>query len=489
MRLLPGQPADVVGESITSYSLTRSAVVDADVLPRVYQPFADEEYSPLSAILAEKGYFTEGLREGTWTTKFRTMASNHIMYPIASSQKRKIHFALSDTGVSYYSPAYTTQPGYRGTPFYIYLDNNWARPKEVIELSDNRTQLYLYSEEEPIEANGAWRYEVRLNTNDKDDYCDTNLLASGEEAAVGMTQYEHDFSETGSEKYTFDGWGHAYMTLQRVKMSYSGSAAAMKPSRDWYAYQNKRGEKNYGYLDHAEKEMLRRAVKYHEYQLLFGKCTVDVDGKVFMHDKRGREVMAGGGLLYGNDGAVERPMTTAGWTELYLRALMQDLDLRSGREGHKEAVIIGGYENIASFHNLMFKLGYKTLNNNIVGSPNTAEKGINMDYSYYEFMDCRLIPMRYRWFDNEERATKILSNGSKKGSWDAIVCPLGFTAEGDNLLELVQLRPAVTGTVNGIDSGKEDLASSVDGSSKHHLWQTGIVSRTTVQYCFMPWAS
>ena len=92
MRILPGQPADVVGESITGYSLTRAAVVNADMLTHVYQPFNDEEYSPLSAILAEKGYFTKGLHEGTWTNKFRTVGSNHIMYPIASSHKRKIHF-------------------------------------------------------------------------------------------------------------------------------------------------------------------------------------------------------------------------------------------------------------------------------------------------------------------------------------------------------------------------------------------------------------
>src|ERR1035437_1728946 len=488
MRLLPGQPADVVGESITSYSLTRAAVVNADMLTHVYQPFNDEEYSPLSAILAEKGYFTKGLREGaSWTDKFRIVGSNHIMNPIACSHKRKIHITSNDTGITFYSAAYPTKPGYKGSSFYLYLDNNWARPKEVIELSDNKTQIYLFDNEEPTEYNGIFRYDVRLNTNDPEDFCDPLLLVEGAEAAVGMTQYEHDFSDTGSEKYTFDGWGHAYLTLQRVKMSWSGTAKAMKPNRDWYAYKDSDGGKRYGYIDHAEKEMMRRAVRYHEYQMLFGKSTVDVDGKVFMHDKKGREIMAGGGVLYGGDGAVERPMTTAGWTEKYLRSLMQDLDLRSGREGDKEVVVIGGYNNIASFHDLMFKLGYKTMDNNVEGRGD--DKGVNMNYQYYKFMDVKVIPMRYRWFDNEERATKTLSNGEKKGSWDAIVCPIGFTAEGDNMMELVQLRPAVSGIVNGIDSGKEDLASSVDGSSKHYLWQTGIVSRTTVQYLFMPWSA
>jgi hypothetical protein len=233
--------------------------------------------------------------------------------------------------------------------------------------------------------------------------------------------------------------------------------------------------------------MMRRAVKNHEYQILFGKTTVDANGTIFMHDKIGREIMAGNGVLFGNDGAVERPMTTAGWTRKYLDALMEDLDVRSGREGEKEVAMVMGLKSRNSFMDLMWRSGFKTIDNNVEGRGD--DKGVNMNYSYYKYGDVKLIPMHYRWFDGEERATKILSNGDKKGSWDTIVCPIGFTAEGDNMMELVQLRPAVSGTVHGIDSGKEDLASSVDGSSKHYLWQTGIVSRTTVQYCFMPWAS
>ena len=487
MRLLPGQPVDAIG-SITSYSLTRSAVVDADILPRVYQPFNDEMYSPLSAILAEKGYFTEGLKDGAgWTNKFRTVSSNHIMYRIASSQKRKIHLSSNDTGVTFYSGPYPTKPGFKGTAFYIYTDNNWARPKEVIELNDNKTQLYIYDEEEPVQFNGVYRYEVKLNTNDPDDYCDPNLLTEGSEAAAVMTMYEQDFSETGSEKYTFDGWGHSYLSLQRVKMSWSGTAAAMKPNKDWYAYQNKHGQTSYGYLEHAEKEMLRKAVRYHEYQLLFGKSTVDARGEVFLHDKKGREIMAGGGLLFGNDGAVENPMTTAGWTKQYIDSRLEDIELRAGKEGYIEVVAIMGMKAMNSFRDLMFKSGFKTMDNNVEGRGN--DKGVNMNYQYYEYGNVRLIPRYYRYFDSEDRPTKTLSNGDKKGSWDCILCPIGINSEGDNLIELVQLRPAVTGTINGIDSGAAEIASSVDGSSKHHLWQTGIVSRTTVQYCFMPWSA
>jgi len=488
MRLLPGQPADIVGTSLSGYNLTAAAVTNADRLTRIYKAYNDEEYSPLSAILADKGYFTKGLREGQWDSKFRVVKSNHVMYPIASSQKRKIHFSSNENGLTFYSAAYPTKPGFRGTEFQIYLDNNWARPNEVIELNDNKTQLFIFDIDEPKEYSGVWRYNVRLNTNTGDDYCNPNLLTEGSEAGVGMTQYEHDFSETGSEKYTFDGWGHAYMTLQRVKMSYSGTAAAMDSTGGkWYEFENSRGKMARGYIPKADDDMMKRALKYHEYQIINGRTTVSEDGKVFMHDSRGREIMAGSGLLFGNDGAVERPMTGKGYTMKFIENLIEDVDIRSGKDGYKEVAICGGFKNIASFMNVMYQNGFKTQNNNVVGTD--GKKGVNMDYQYFEFMGVRVIPIRYRWFDSEDRPHKILSDGTRKGSWDAVVCPLGFTTEGDNMVELCQLRPPKSGSMSGIDKGGEMMSTSVDGTSKHYLWQTGIISRTNIYRVFMPWSN
>jgi hypothetical protein len=490
MRLLPGQPADLVGKDITSFSLTNAAINNPDVLPRVYQAFYDEEYSPLSAILAEKGYFTKGLREGTWTSKFRTMGSNHIMYPIASSQKRKSLFVSNTTGITFYCAAYPTKPGYRKSIITVYLNNNWTRPNEIIELNDNKTQLFAYDQAEPIEVDGAFKYDMMLWTNDPEDYCDPLLLAEGSECSAVMTAYEQDYSETGSQKYTFDGWGHAWLTLQRVMMSYSGTAAAMSTDKSWYQYANARGEKTYGYIEHARKEMMKRAIKYHEYQLLFGKTSMTTNGDVFMHDKRGREIMAGSGLLYGIDGAFERPLTSRGWTFEFLKTMLRDMDIRSGREGHKEIVLIGGFENIASFNDMMLEKGFKTFNNMVQGDVGKGgERGINLDYSWFQYMDIRIIPLRYRWFDSEDRAQKYLSNGAPRGSWDSLMIPIGITAEGDNMIELVQLRPPVLGTVNGMNKGGDSMASSVDGASTHYLWQTGVVSRTNIHRIFMPWTA
>jgi len=485
MRLLPGQPADIVGESISSYQLTRHLVNDADVLPRVYQAFADEEYSPISAILAEHGHMTRGLREGTWNSKFRTVGSNHIMYPIASSQKRKSHFGRNSSGLTFYSPTYSTRPGYRGTMFYIYLDNNWPRPKEVIELNDNKTQLYIL--DEPTEFDDVYRYEVKIYGNDIDAYVDVDLMIEGAEVGCGMTSYEHDFSETGSEKYVFDGWGHSYMTLQRVKMSWSGTAAAMSTSKNWYQFKNSAGSKVYTFIDHAEQVMLQRAAQYHEYQLVFGRSTVTTDGKVFLSDKNGREIMGGSGLLYGGDGAVERPLTSQGLTLKFIESLLMDVELRSGKDGKKRVMVAAGLNFILDFYRLMRDSGFVTYNNNVVGEG--ENKGVNLDYDYFTLGGVQLIPRKYGWFTSQSRPQKYLSNGQARGGWDAVVFPMGLNTEGDNLVELVQLRPPVMGTINGMNKGGEDMASSVDGASKHYLWQTGVISRTTCYRIFMPYGA
>jgi hypothetical protein len=487
MRLLPGQPQDVIGESITSYSLMRAAVNNPDILPRVWQVYNDEDTSPLSAILAEKGYTTKGLREGTWNDRFRTVGSNHVMYPIASSDKRKFRVASNASGLTFYSAAYPTKPGYRGTPFYVYFDSNLARPKEVVELDDNRTKLYCYDPQEPIEIDGVWRYEVKLVTNSEDAYVNTELLREGAEAAAVMTIYEQDFSETGSESYTFDGWGHAYMTLQRVKMSFSGTAEAMKTSKEWYQYQSAKGSVSKTYIEHAEKKMYKKAAKYHEYQLINGESTVNpVDGSVFLKDKNGREQMAGSGILYGGDGAIERPMTSQGWTKKFLESMIRDADVRIGKDGMKELVMLAGIDSLMDFSSKMAEWGFKTQNNNVVGDG--ASKGVNMTYSYYEMADVRIIPKRYRDLDSPHRPTRYTASGHPRGGWDAIIVPIGFTENGDHTCELVQLRPPVSGTLSGMNRGGQ-MASSVDGESRHFLWQTGVIARVPIFRAFMPYAA
>lgn len=479
MRYTPGYNPTMANESISSFHLIRHAINDPDVLPTIFSLFQEED-TPLSSILNQKGMKTSGLYEGMNTGKYRTVSSNHIQYAIEASDIRKMHFKANSAGVTFESSIYATEPGKNQSAFYIYADSNWAGSKEVLELNDNNTQLYIYDIEPPKEVEpGVWRYEVKLLTGTRTEFCNPELLTEGSEFMPVQTAYEHDFSETGIEKYTFPTWGHSYLTLQRVKYSYSGTAQVMKENKKWAIHNGARG-----FLTYAEDAMMRRAARYNEYNMIFGKQSVDADGQVLLHDKTGREIMTGAGIMNQGDGAYEYPYNK--WTKKFLKSVMKDIDLRVGADGVTECVLVGGQEVTSGFSEVMREYGI-TINQNITGDG--ADKGINDTYSFYEFDGIRVIPKRWRFLDGQRRATKQLSDGTSKSSWDGFFVPLGQTTGGDNQVELVQLRKPKTGTVSGINEGGEGMATSVDGSSVHMLFQCGVISRAKITRIFRPYNS
>ena len=469
MRYLPGQPKDIAHESITSYSLMSHAIADPDIIPTVFS-LHEEDITPITSFLNMKGMKSKGLFDNMRTNQYKVVKSNVVQYAMKNTKQRKSRIVRFD------SPAYPNTPGFMLTPFQIVLDNNWPGPKEVIELADNVTKLYIYDDQIPQEVADGFLYNVKLITKVREASVDLRLLAAGTECSAVMTMYEHDFSETGTEKYTFDGWGTAYMTLQRLKYSWSGTAAAMGESKKWTIHNGQ-----VTYLTHAEDEMMRRAAKYHEYALVFGEGTVSIDGEVLMKDSKGREIMAGDGVLHSGDGAYEYPYN--GWNMGFLESLMEDLDIRAGRDGKKEVLAVGGNRFVNGFSTMMHREGFVTQNNNVEGDGN--EKGVNMNYKYFEFGDVRIILKRYRFFDSEERPSFYLPDGTKRSSYDGLFLPLGLDENGNNQVELIQLRPMKTGTVNGIDEGGK-MATSIDGSHKHVLFQTGIVSRAKISRVFRP---
>lgn len=487
MRYLPGQPSEMAHESTSSKSLIKYMINDPDVLPTVFELYKGEE-TPLSTILNWKGLKTNGLIEGMKTSKYRVVGSNHVQYAIKNTDVRKMRFVKNSSGVTFNCYAYPTMPGYKTSLIYGYLDSNWAGPKEIIELNDNKTQLYVWDSQLPQEVEpGVWRYEFKIVGNNTEEYCNTDLFSEGAECVPVQTAYEHDFSETGVEKYTFNQWGHTYLGLQRVKYSYSGTAQAMKENKKWTIHNGKTT-----WLTDAEDQMMKRAAKYHEYSNIFGKQTVSETkpGEVVLKDKQGREIMQGSGIMYQGDGAYEYPYNK--WTFKYLESIMQDIDIRTGMDGKKEVVLIGGQYCINGFDQMMVEKGFVTLNHNIeeIGTNGGAGKGVVNSYSFYEFGGVRIIKERWRWLDGTDRPTQYLSDGTRKSAWDGFFVPLGTTSGGDNQVELVQLRAPKMGKVNGINEPTNGvMATSVDGSSVHFLFQTGVISRAKISRIFRPYNS
>ena len=468
MRILPGQPQHISNQSISSRDLVKHAVVNPDILPTVFELFS-QDYTFLSSLLNQKGMKTKGLHQGITNANYRNVKSNVIQYAIRHTDRMKVRFAKNSEGQTFVCDAYPTQPGKNQSVFYVYFDSNWIGPKEVVELNDNRTYIYVIDDQAPVEDGGAWRYMCKVVAKSNDEFVDPKLMVEGAEAQDAYTMYEHDFSETGNEKYTFDGWGQVCMTLQRLKFSYSGTAAAMQADKIWTMHNGQ-----VTWISKANYEMLQRAAIYDAHQKVFGKGTVTDEGKVLMTDKQGREVMAGDGIMNQGDGAYEYPYNKM--TISMIDSVLQDVDIRAGKDGTTEVAVVGGRYAINAFNQAMRDAGFVTQNNNIVGDGDN--KVVNNNYAGYIHSGVKLTPGVARAFD--DRPTLPLSDGTPRASWDLIFVPLGITSGGDNQVELVQLRPAKQGAVHGIDYGGDNMANGVDGSHHHFLWQSGVISRAKV---------
>jgi len=483
MRLLPGQPADINHETINSYSLTKAMVNNPDFLTTIYRKY-EKGIAPLSGFLDMKGMKSKGLFDGGTKGPYTVTKSNHVQYAIENNDRRKMRikavtFPNAGSAATYYCAAYTTQPGRNQSVVYIGFDSNIAEGNMVLELNDNMTKIFIIDEQLPMEAPEGWIYECKIVAGHNEAFIDPELLTEGSEVAIGMTMYEHDLSEKGVRTgFQFDAVGHAYMTLQRVMMSYSGTAEAMGANGAiWMAHYG-----SVGFLTVLEDQMLQQAARMHEYQLMWGKGTVAENGDVLMKDKKGREILAGDGIMHQNEGSYEYPYNKL--TIGFLDGIMQDLEIHENKEGLLEVAFVAGRRVLSEFDRLMVASGFVTMNNNVEGSG--SDKGVNNNYQYYQMGGVRLVPRLSDQFNDKFRPIKMLSDGTSRGSHDFFMVPIGTTSAGATGIELIQLRPAKMGTVNGINQGG-DMANSVDGGHKHYLFQTGVVCRVKTARGFVPY--
>lgn len=471
MRYISG-PQEFANQTPTSHELVKYMINEPDILPGVMTLWKGE-ITPFSSLLAERGLTSRGLFTGLNNKNYRVVGSNHVQYSIQHSDRRLLTLVPGPGGEPYKCDAYPNEPGKFQTIIDVYTDSNWISPKDVVELNDGETLLYVADEMLPQEEDGTagicWHYKMKVMTKNPAAYVDSALLAEGNQLGFVMTAFEHDLSETAYEKYTFDGWGHAYMSLQRMKYSISGTAAAMKESTRWVEHN---GQKTW--LSHAQDQMLRRWAQANEYANLFGKGTVNMDGDVMLKDLRGREIMVGDGIMNQGDGAFKFPYNQ--WTIGFLESIMQDMQIRAGNNGKTELALICGQKAYWGFQRLMGKIGVDVKDSKVVDG--TGEnKGINMTYEYYELAGVRVIPTLYKWFDSPDRPQQVREDGSRNNSWKGIFVSLGNATSGETGVELITLRDRMKmGSVSGIDKGGE-MANSVDGTHHHILFQSGVILR------------
>jgi hypothetical protein len=459
-------------KSIDSRMLLDAGVMNPDKIPTIMRLFTDE--APLISVLDIKGQKTNNINYATNDSNYRTVGSNHIQYPVEFDKERMDAFKEGPDGRVFICDRSPSKPGEGNSEIGFYADGNWAGFQEVVELPDNRTQVYILDDPETIDEN-TFFYRSKIVGYKPGDFIDPNNFTPGYEFKAIYNLHEQDFSERSTEKYMFNGWADAYLSLQRFSYSWSGTARAADNVKGRWV-QHGKGEKKL-FLPQAQDEMMRRAALYLNNQLVWGKATVSTQSKdkITLFNKLNREVLAGDGIMHANDGYIDMPLNGV-WNNAFIDAFLMAMDpyISADINGVREVVMLMTNKAYLSFERFMGSIG-KTNDNNIVGDG--ADKGINDTYKYYELGGIRLVPKRWKSLDAHNRPGMLRKDGTKQNEWDVIAIPTGMVGD-KNGIELVQLRPSSQGTVAGIDQGG-NISNSVDGSSTHVLFQNGVISHKT----------
>lgn len=493
MRRLNQQPQMVAQESISSKMLMEYGMSNADFLPIIMS--AHKDVAPLTALLVARGKTTKGVNytsnffdaNGNATGNYRTVGSNCVEYRIEKADIPICHFKANAAGETYIddmNPSTSIGKGKLG--IWVFLDSNVAGYKDIIQLADGDTQLHIQNDPEPS-SNGTWKAFVKLLSGEKNDSINPALLADGMEFQLHSTLHEQDFSERGNQRYNFGSVERAYLSLQRIAYSYSGTAFAMKSNNKISGYMMEHAGTQ-SFISEADYQMTRYASQFNENALLEGKTTVSQDlNKCVLQDENGRDLLAGNGIMNSGDGPFKFPITSRGFTDAWFNSFLSDIDqyINPDSDGVREVAIVGGTRLRMSFNTFLANKNLSVKVQNIAWK-NGDKQGIVDTYNYYEFAGIRIIFLDSTHFSNKAGIT--LNDGTRSNEWMGYVVPMGNTRSGQAGITIITLRPSVKGTVAGIDKGG-NIASSVDGTHTHMLWQNGVICTNQVFQIYRPWSN
>ena len=464
MRIVQRPPQGFTNETTMSYHFGRFAINQPEILAQAATLFKEDE-TPLTSLLAsrgnmagprdilQKGYHVIGSREVKW----------HM-----EGLKNRIGNIVKD----YVCIEYPNEPGKNQSEIKIYSDTDYFSPRDVLELADRKTFVYIFTNERAKKVGTMYEYRVKLLTGKKSDYVNPELLKVNQDFGFAYNLYE-EASETAYEKHTFSEMTGTHTAIMRMKWSISGTAEQMKANNPIWVEHN--GATTW--MTHAEFEMLRRFAEARERYLIDGVSTVDQEGRTIMNLETGIEVTSGDGLLNQGDGVWKMPYNGRLSTNL-LNTILGNMRIASSKKsGNTDVAVICGASFFRNFQETMRSIAGSDPKVVVEGS---GSKGIDLDYEYYKFQGIRIFPKWYKYFDRKDRPGQHLIDqyGNHIESNRAIFVSLGDIDISQPQIELLALgnRGFLMGSVNGINHGGS-MANSVDARHDHVLGEFGIANK------------
>lgn len=219
--------------------------------------------------------------------KFQPINSLMIEWEIDVEFVKRVAFAAVPVGT-----------GANGTDIIMYFTERYYEKFDTFKIDNSRQQCIVLATPER-KADNLWSYTVRLIDSDFSSVLDTTACQLGMTTRF-LSNIMPEYHEFGFTKYQSNIEKHRnWITEHRNDISYSARYAQMEDQFIRIAQGDGTGElkEKIFKLNKMEKDLLDSFQFVKNNHLLWGKTTMDVNGKSTITTEDGRPLIAGDGLI------------------------------------------------------------------------------------------------------------------------------------------------------------------------------------------------
>lgn len=426
-------------------------------------------------------FFTEGLGEiyniSEKSNNFISLNDKAYKWKILGHQVPKQKFAARVTGGAI-SAGSTV--GANGQSFIIAMQSAYFNPRDIIKLQDANTLLYVLNGPTFIKE-GTFEYTVRLNTGDPSESVNTNLLQPGKEAGLNGNAYP----ELSDKGYINTAMAHEeyinYITKTRYDWSWSADAAATK-----YIIEdtvNLKGKSvKYNYI--TDQLMMNAMEIYHfnkEMELIYGKTTMDAQGRCFLQDEKGQDIVKGDGLIA--QMASSSKQTYTKMSIGMIEDILSDMSLRMPKRTGNTILLTTGMQGYKEFGRIMraeHKGSWSADSGSNYVQTKNGKVQLGAEYNAFTFQGNKLVVNVNNTFDHPANVSDTDSEGKYLESSKYLFIDAS-SYDGVQNIQMVAKdgRSFITGEMDGVGgqdgktSGK--VSTLLDGSAKTIIGTCGVI--------------
>lgn len=368
--------------------------------------------------------------------------------------------------------------GGAGVSFVIAVGTAYFNPRDIIKLVDGSLLYVLAGPTFMGEQN--FEYTVRLNTNDPTETLNTNYIQPGKELGLNGNAYP-ELSDKGYINSAMSAEEYLnYITKVRYDWSWSADAAATK-----YIIEdtvNMKGKTvKYNYI--TDKLLMDAMELYHfnkEMELIYGRTTMDVNGRCFLQDEKGQDIVKGDGIIAQMADSCKQTYTRMSIS--LIEDILSDIALRMPKRTGNTILLTTGMQGYKEFGRLMrteHKGNWSNAADRYVQTKN-GKIQLGAEYNAFEFQGNKLVVSVNNTFDHPANVSEKDSEGKGLESSKYLFVDV-TNYDGTPNLQLIAKdgRSFVTGELDGIGgqdgktSGK--VSTLLDGSAKALIGTMGII--------------